>query len=128
MTSRSVKVRIPPDNGYVPLLRTAVAGIAAREAFTLEEVDDLRMGVEEAAVLLLRRGGKDPLTLDVTVTDDGVEAALSASSVSGGEPVDEASFSWMILSALADKIRTERDDREVRIILTKTRATTAAHD
>lgn len=128
MTPRTVQVRIPQDNGYVPLLRTAVAGIAAREAFTLEEVDDLRMGVEEAAVLLLRRGGQDGLSLEVTVTESGLEAALSTSTTTGGEPVDEASFSWMILSALADKVRTDRDGDEARIILVKNRSTATVND
>lgn len=123
MTPRTVQVRIPPEGGYVPLLRTTVAGIAAREAFTLEEVDDLRMGVEEAAVLLLRRGGRDHLTLDVTVTEGALEAMLSTPATSGGEPVDEASFSWMILSALADKVSADRDGSAARIVLTKTRST-----
>lgn len=128
MKSRTVQVRIPQDTGYVPLLRTAVAGIAAREAFTLEEVDDLRMGVEEAAVLLLRRGGQDGLSLEVSVTEDGLEAALSTSAATGGEPVDEASFSWMILSALADKVHTDRNGDQARIILIKNRSTATVHD
>lgn len=123
MTSRTVNVRIPPDTGYVPLLRTAIAGIAARESYTLDEVDDLRMGVEEAAVLLLRRGGSDALSLDVTVRPDALEAVISTSSRSDAEPVDEASFSWMILSALADKVHSEHDDERVRIVLVKTRST-----
>lgn len=128
MTSRSVKVRIPPDSEFVPLLRTTVAGIAAREAFTLEEVDDLRMAVEEAAVLLLRRGGKESLTLDVTISEEGLEAALSTAADSGGEPVDEGSFSWMILSALADKVDNARDGQFARIVLTKIRTTANADD
>ncbi len=125
MSPRTVKVRIPPDNGYVPLFRTTVAGIAAREAFTLEEVDDLRMGVEEAAVLLLRRGGDDPITLEVSVTEHHLEANLSTPTDSGPEPVDETSFSWMILSALAHKVETHLEDGKARIILTKTRSTGA---
>ena len=65
MTSRTVTVRIPPEAWHVPLLRTTVAGIAARADFTLEEVDDLRMGVEEAAVLLLRSAGAERLDLSI---------------------------------------------------------------
>jgi serine/threonine-protein kinase RsbW len=123
VTPRTVKVLIPPDTNYVPLLRTTVAGIAARESFTLEEVDDLRMGVEEAAVLLLRRGGTHALSLDVTVTDESLEALLSTVAESAGDPVDESSFSWMILSALADKVVADHDEGEIRIVLTKTRST-----
>ena len=127
MTPRTVRVRIPPDTGYVPLLRTTVAGIAAREAFTLEEVDDLRMAVEEAAVLLLRIGDEEPLDLEVTVTEGSLEATLSA-ALSGGDRLDESSFSWMILSALADKVSADHDSDGVRIILAKARSSTHAND
>lgn len=128
MMPRSVKVRIPPDTGYVPLLRTTVAGVAAREAFTLEEVDDLRMAVEEAAVLLLRRGDRRLLALDVTVDDTGLEAVLSTPCEVEEPPLEEASFSWMILTALADTVRRDGDDHELRIVLTKARSTDHAHD
>lgn len=127
MTTRTVNVRIPPDTGYVPLLRTAVAGIAARESYTLDEVDDLRMAVEEAAVLLLRRGSDDALSLDVTVRPDGLEAVISTTPA-GDEPIDEASFSWMILSALADKVHAEHGEGRVRVVLVKMRSTAGSDE
>ena len=122
MTSETVSVRIPPEAGHVPLLRTTVAGVAARMGFTLDEVDDLRMGVEEAAVLLLRQGGKNRITLDLRLADDTIEASVEG-DLTGEEPaVDRQSFSWTILSALVNDVWTEREGRSGRIVLVKKRS------
>ena len=116
-----ITVRIPAEAGHVPLLRTAVAGVAARQEFTLEEVDDLRMGVEEAAVILLRRGAGEPIELHLEVTGDGLDVRLET-VVDGEEPpVDTASFSWTILSALVDEVASTREGRRARIALAKRR-------
>ena len=119
MTSGIVRVRVPPDADHVPLLRTAVAGVAARMGFTLEEVDDLRMGVEEAAVLLLRHGGASPLELDLLVDEGAIEASVAGDVEGDGDAVDRESFSWTILAALVDEVRTERDGASGRIVLVK---------
>jgi serine/threonine-protein kinase RsbW len=91
---------------YVAVLRAAIAGIAGRDAFTVEQIDDLRMAVEEAAAQLLRRS-TGQLTMAVTPDDEGLAIRIAA-NVDGADPVvDETSFSWMILSALADHVTTE---------------------
>src|SRR5690606_26606398 len=48
-----VEVRLPAKSAYVSLLRTTVATLAARLDFTLDEIDDLRIAVDEASGLLL---------------------------------------------------------------------------
>jgi len=116
-----ITVRIPAEAGHVPLLRTAVAGVAARQDFTLEEVDDLRMGVEEAAVLLLRRSASQPIELHLEVTGDGLDIRLET-VIDGDEPaIDTSSFSWTILSALVDEVASTREGNRARIALAKRR-------
>lgn len=116
-----VTVRVPPTAGHLALLRTAVGGFAARDHFTLDQVDDLRMAVEESAVQLLRHVEGDAITLEVTATDAGVDVRLHA-AVSGSDPViDESSFSWVILRALADDLRVETAQGRASIVLTKHR-------
>ena len=63
------------------MLRTATAGLAARLHFTLDEIEDLRIAVDEACAMLLAiaaRGAElacrfsvtdDALTVEVTVAD-----------------------------------------------------------
>lgn len=116
MTIPTVSLRIPPDADHIPLLRTAIAGIAARADLTLDEVDDLRLGVEEAAVLLLRLAGDEPIQLGVVVEDDAIEAVLSTGAGGG---VDERSFSWRILTSLVDEVRATREEGRQSIVLRK---------
>lgn len=121
MARDSVTVKVPADAGYLALLRTAVGAFAAREHFTLDQVDDLRMAVEEAAVQLLRQVRGDRLTLEVAATESGLEVRLQA-DVSSDEPViDESSFSWTILRALADDLEVEMLQSHAVIVLTKHR-------
>jgi serine/threonine-protein kinase RsbW len=123
----SVMVRIPPTPEHLALLRTAVAGFAARDHFTLDQVDDLRLAVEEAAVQLLKHVAGEGLTLTVSRTEPGVEVRLSA-DVSGDEPViDEESFSWVILRALADDVSVEMQQGHGAIVLAKHRLASAPH-
>ena len=43
-----VTVRMPAEGAYLSVLRTATAGLAARLDFTLDEIEDLRIAVDEA--------------------------------------------------------------------------------
>src|SRR5499433_1279836 len=48
-----VTIRMPADGAYLSVLRTATAGLAARLDFTLDEIEDLRIAVDEACGMLL---------------------------------------------------------------------------
>jgi serine/threonine-protein kinase RsbW len=114
-------MRVPATAGHLALLRTTVGGFAARDNMTIDQIDDLRMAVEEAAVQLLRHASGDRIDLDVCATPTGIEVRLHA-DVQGEEPViDESSFSWSILRALADDLSVEMRQRHATIVLTKHR-------
>lgn len=116
-----VTVTVPATANHLAVLRTAVGGFAARDQFTLDQVDDLRMAVEEAAVQLLRHSRGDRITMDVETTADGVEVRLSGQVADDDPVIDESSFSWTILRALADDIRIESENQHAVIVLAKHR-------
>ena len=118
----AVQIRLPADSAYLSVLRTATAGLAARLDFTLDEIEDLRIAVDEACAMLLPhaivsaqltcRFHLDPATLEVTVTIPTTDGALP----------ERDTFSWTVLSALAGEVDTGRDDdRQVWIRLRKRR-------
>ena len=49
----TVELTVPADPAYLSVLRTVIASLAAQRDFTLDEIDDLRIAVDEAGALLL---------------------------------------------------------------------------
>jgi serine/threonine-protein kinase RsbW len=117
----TVTLRVPPLADHVTLLRTVVSGIAARRDYTLEQVDDLRMAVEEAAVLLLRHGDGTPLELRAVIEEHQLQVELSTEVSTPETVVDPSSFSWMILQALTDGLSTAVEGTTASLTLVKHR-------
>jgi serine/threonine-protein kinase RsbW len=123
----AVEIRLPADSAYLSVLRTATAGLAARLDFTLDEIEDLRIAVDEACAMLLPhaietaqlscRFHLDPATLEVTVS----------LPTTRGQLPERDTFSWTVLSALAGEVDTGLDDeRRVWIRLRKRRGAAGA--
>jgi serine/threonine-protein kinase RsbW len=117
---------VPADGGYLAVLRTATAGLAARLSFTLDEIEDLRIAVDEACAMLLTLAGRPPragteLTCRFQVTEESlsieVEVPVQEDAVlPGGQ-----SFSWQVLTALAGEVTAENSGGKAAIRLTKRR-------
>ena len=123
----AVEIRLPADSAYLSVLRTATAGLAARLDFTLDEIEDLRIAVDEACAMLLPHAVEtaqltctfelSPETLDVTVT----------LPTTRGQLPERDTFSWTVLTALAGEVDTGLDDeRRVWIRLRKRRGSAGA--
>jgi serine/threonine-protein kinase RsbW len=117
-----VEVRLPADGVYLSVLRTASAGLAARLDFTLDEIDDLRIAVDEACAILLAQVVPDgQLTCRFTMGADSLAVAVSAPTREGYAPARDT-FAWTVLSALADAVEASVDpERIVTITLHKRR-------
>lgn len=100
--NRDVVLSIPASTTYVALLRTVVGSCAGHRNFTLDQIDDLRMAVDEAAGQLLRYVAGDEVELSVTEADESLEVRVSANTTADGSVIDRRSFAWTILQVLAD--------------------------
>ncbi len=96
-----VTVKLPAASAYLSVLRTATAGLAARLDFTLDEIEDLRIAVDEACAMLLSQAlpGTD-LTCEFELTGDAMRISVSVLTVDGEEPSRDT-FAWTVLSSLA---------------------------
>lgn len=119
--SDRVVIKVPPTAAHLAALRTAVGGVAARDRFTLDQVGDLRLAVEEAANQLLRHVPRGPIEMTVFPTSSGLEIRLAAEVDVPGEVIDESSLSWRILWALADDVRVESQQSATTVALSKRR-------
>lgn len=98
----TISLSIPGDAGHLAVMRATVSSVAARAHLTLDQVDDVRLAVEEAASALLL-GHPDAIDLSVDPTRQPLEVVVSARTA---RPVqlDRESFSWTILSTMTEDL------------------------
>jgi serine/threonine-protein kinase RsbW len=117
-----VTVCMPAEGAYLSVLRTATAGLAARLDFTLDEIEDLRIAVDEACAMLLSQAVPGT-SLDCTFTlgRDRMTIAVSVLSQAGRPPASD-SFAWTVLSALAGSVEARvGPGSRLAIVLQKSR-------
>jgi serine/threonine-protein kinase RsbW len=119
----AVSLRLPPDGAYLSVLRTTTASLASRLDFTLDEIEDLRIAVDEACALLLPKAqsGAD-LTCTFRMEADRLLVAVSLPTTDGSEPSRDT-FAWTVLTALAGEVDASVDGDVVTISLAKRRPT-----
>ena len=121
----AVTVRLPATSAYLSVLRTATAGLAARLDFTLDEIEDLRIAVDEACAMLLAQAVPDvDLECEFELSGDAMRVAVSAPTADGREPARDT-FAWTVLNALAGEVDAHAGpDHRVTIVLHKRREQT----
>ena len=127
-----VTVSVPARPDFVHVLRSVVASVAARAGFTFDEIDDLRLAVDEACAQLLAFP-VPARTLNVTImleNDNDLEviASTDADAAAAVWPPEgaERTLTWQVLSALADEARFERTGSGPALRLTKHREAAAS--
>jgi serine/threonine-protein kinase RsbW len=114
---------VPADGSYLAVLRTATAGLAARLQFTLDEIEDLRIAVDEAcAILLALAPTLTEVTSEFAVTDEALSIEVSVPVNGRAELPGGNSFSWQVLTALAGEVSARSDGERAIIRLTKRRS------
>ena len=116
----AVELRLPADGAYLSVLRTATAGLAARLDFTLDEIEDLRIAVDEACALLLPDAVPDShLTCSFTLSSGSLAVTVTVPSRTGRVP-RRNTFAWTVLTALAGEVdASTSDDGLVSVTLRK---------
>lgn len=106
-TRDEVTVRLPADGAYLSVLRTATAGLAARLDFTLDEIEDLRIAVDEACAMLLSQAiAGSGLDCRFRLGQDTMAISVSVRSAAPTAPASD-SFAWTVLCALAGSVNAE---------------------
>lgn len=100
--SNAVVLTFPAEASHVSLARSVAATMSARADLPLDQLEDVRLAVDEAASQLIADAiaGSD-VTLAFVLTEDGLEITASAPSRSGAVP-STGTFSWVVLTALVD--------------------------
>ncbi|MET8833120.1 ATP-binding protein [Micromonospora sp. NPDC004540] len=118
-----VHLTVPADGGYLGVLRTATAGLAARLQFALDEIEDLRIAVDEACAMLLAIATRDAeLECRFAVTEDALTVEVTVPTVRGATLPSESSFAWKVLTALTTAAAARAADGRATISLLTRRA------
>jgi serine/threonine-protein kinase RsbW len=122
-----VQLAIPAASAYLVVLRTATASLAARADFTLEDIEDLRIAVDEASALLLVAAVPgSALECAFALSPGLIRVTVSVESLDG-EPPSKDTFAWTVLNALAGEVSSSTGPgQRVTIELAKRRGDSIA--
>jgi serine/threonine-protein kinase RsbW len=116
-----VEVRVPASAAYVSTLRITAASLAARCELTIDDIEDLRLAVDEACSLLLPHAvGGSALEARFELAYARLEVQASITGVDGAS-VERDGFAWTVLGALATSVEVRTEDDRLTIALTKRR-------
>jgi len=99
-----VAIKIPASPIYLQVIRLVAAGLASRLKFTIDEIEDLKMAVDEMAAYFTGANGRDgTIEIRFEIADDCLEIT-GAGTFAPGEKVrtDLTDFSRMILETVTD--------------------------
>ena len=116
-----VELRVPASGAYLAVLRTAAAGLAARLEFTIDDIEDLRIAVDEACALLLplaTPGSRMTCRFDLRPHQFQVAVSVPSSTT---DPPSRDTFAWTVLTALAGDVDASISDGHVTLTLRKQR-------
>ena len=104
-TEDRILVELPVEKEFARLLRLLVSGIASRMSFDLDAVDDLKIAVEEAFLMAMRRQVQSPVKVSFLIGDDALQIDLKG-HVGPVRQKDHGSqtFGNFILEAVVDEI------------------------
>ncbi len=109
MTEGEVRLEVPASPEFLRVARMMAAGVASRLGFTLEEVDDLRIAIDELCFSLVGRNGRPgTVALRYVMSPEGlaVEGTGRFADRAGDEP-RLSPMSLQILRAVTDDCRVD---------------------
>jgi serine/threonine-protein kinase RsbW len=119
--SNPVTLVFPAQTRNAALARTVAAAMAARADLPIDQLEDVRLAIDEAVSQLIAdapEGGDVSCTFAVDGTT--LDIIVSAPSLSGREPARDT-FGWTVLTALVDSVGVSATGGAVTLSLHVTR-------
>jgi serine/threonine-protein kinase RsbW len=114
-----VALTLPADTRMARVARLTASALGALADFTVDDIDDLRIGVDELVVSLIELGRGDPIDLYFDIVGDAV-GVRGTTTRSDDEPEAERfSLSERILAVVADEYEVAEADGLITIRLVK---------
>jgi serine/threonine-protein kinase RsbW len=108
----SISINIPASPEYLKVVRLIVAGLASRLGFTIDDIEDLKIAVDELSAYLTGAQGREG-TLDIgfDLHDDKIDIrGIGRFSAGTKVRTDLTDMSKMILETVVDDAALEQTD------------------
>ncbi len=108
MTEAEVRLAVPAQPEYLRMTRILAAGVASRLGFTFDEVEDLRIAIDELCFSLVgARGREGTVTLRYRLLPDGLVVEGEGHFTDGAHEPLLSPLSMQILGAVVDECQLE---------------------
>jgi hypothetical protein len=107
--SAEIRLTIPGTPEFLRLARLAAADAGSRAGLTYEEIEDLRIGVDELSHSVMSAGGGQSLTLVFRLQPGTVVVEGSRLAATFAKEVDQSDLSRTIVAAVVDEHEIGRD-------------------
>jgi hypothetical protein len=112
-----VVLQLPATTALLRVARVTVASVAADLPFTLQDVEDLRIAVDELAAVVIEGCDQDEvLRLEITVQGDGVAVEGRVAGVGDVPELHPVAVDLLGLVAPGHELATEGADRVFRFV------------
>jgi serine/threonine-protein kinase RsbW len=103
--SEVIRLSVPAEAGYLTVVRTATAAVAGRLNATVDDIEDLRIAVNEACAALLAHADRGAdLACRFEIGEGGRLGFRVVVPSSQGEVPEPGSFAWMVLESLTGEV------------------------
>lgn len=108
----AVSAEVPATPDFVQILRNVAAGVAARLDMPIDQIEEIRLAVTEAASLLLGEADATSLRMTIGRGSDALAITLATDGLVDPWPSDRvtASWPWLVVKGLTDEIRADLAD------------------
>ena len=115
-----VRLSFEADTRNIALTRTLAAAMAARADLPIDQLEDARLAVDEAATLAIASAPAGAEVVCIMSAAPG-ELSITVSAPGTQEPA-QSTFSWMVLSALVSSLDAQVADGRITFMLLIERA------
>jgi anti-sigma regulatory factor (Ser/Thr protein kinase) len=121
MPEQTIEIRliIPGAPEFLRLARLAAADAGSRAGLTYDEIEDLRIGVDELCHTVMRTDGTGVVTLVFRLLGDGIEVEGEGPPLDTGSEAKPSELSRTIVAAVVDEHELDREGDKLRFRLSK---------
>jgi serine/threonine-protein kinase RsbW len=107
-----VNIRVVADKSQVPMIRAIAETLAVLADFSLDEVADIKLAVDEAAMTIIGHAGAGAeLTVAFTTREHGFHAVVQ-SWLPQSNTLPQTGFGWHVLQTLTESVTVHEGDMD----------------